>query len=111
MASRNIFTDITSIILVCLFSFSKIHILLDYVCRVLTLKEFCENFYQKVQDLIMIITNFIHLFVADLWATFFPSLFYAIFQPVACAASSGCRWCTWIQIRKLFLQDPNKKKL
>ena len=77
----------------------------------LTLKEFGENFYRKVQDLFMIITNFIHPFVAVLWASFFPSIFDAIFQPVAYAASSGCRWCTRIQIRKLFLQDPNKKKL
>ena len=59
------------------------------ICILLTLKEFCESFYQTMQDLIMIITNFIHLFVAVLWASFFPSVFDAIFQPVVCAASSG----------------------
>ena len=59
------------------------------ICMLLTLKEFCESFYQTVQDLIMIITNFIHLFVSVLWASFFPSVSDAIFQPVACAASSG----------------------
>ena len=63
-----------------------IRYLSNYVCYRLFI-EFCENFYRKVQDLIMIITNFIHLFVAVLSASSFPSVFGAIFQAVGCAGS------------------------
>lgn len=75
----------------------------------LTLKEVCENFYRKLQDSIMIITNFIHLFVSVLWASFsllFSMLFFNR-RHVQQVVDDGAR----IQIRKLFLQDPNKKKL
>ena len=58
-----------------------------FLYMLLNLKELCENFYRKVQDLIMIITNFIHLFVTVLSASFFPSVFGAIFQAVGCAGS------------------------
>ena len=58
-----------------------------YLYMLLTLKELCENFYRMVQDLIMIITNFIHLFVAVLSASSLPSVFGAIFQAVGCAGS------------------------
>ena len=45
----------------------------------LTLKEFCESFYQTVQDLIMIITNILFIYLFQFYGPHFSLLFLMLF--------------------------------